>query len=173
MANPNSPTGFTCIGRFGGGAPFSESMDKAVGYGTALFINDFVARIADGTIDRTITPGSTRLSGVNCNFGAISTLTHHIVITDPHARYVAQDDDSVTGLLAIDMGANANIVLVAGDTLTGISKDQIDADTVNTTITLDLHLLELYDNPNNAFGPHARVDCTLNTSRYAPDSVGV
>src|SRR5215217_3448237 len=116
MANVVNPHGLNVIG-FGlnGGNPRFVTLAKAVGYGTAIFRNDVVYRVADGSIETaSATPGTTVPSGVSQNYGAASTATEHIVCVSPDALYEAQGDGSGT-LDAVDLGLNANLVLTAGN----------------------------------------------------------
>ena len=174
MANLNNPHGLNLLGRtLAGGLPTVESFQKAASYGTAIFNGDAVARVADGTISKAITPGTTLYSGVALNYGAASTLTDHLVITSPDSLFEAQDNDATTGLLATDMGLNANLVLTAGDANTLLSKHQIDYSTIQTTNSLDVKLLRKYDVPNNDYGPYCRVEIIFNKHRMAPGVAGV
>ena len=174
MANVNAPHGLSYLGRtLAGGRPTVESFQKAAAFGTALFIGDAVARAADGTINVTITPGTTLYSGVCLNWGAASTLTDHLVITSPDAMFEAQDDDNVTGTLAVDVGLNGNLVLTAGDALTLLSKHQVARSTEAVTATLDVKILRKYDVPTNDYGPNCRLEIYFNKHRMHPAVAGV
>ena len=174
MPNVNYPHGLNSLGRtLAGGLPTVESFQKAASFCTALFIGDAIARAADGTINTTITPGTTLYSGVNLNWGAASTLTDHLVVTSPDALFEAQDNDASTGTLAADVGLNANLVLTAGDSLTLLSKHQVNQSTLATTSTLDVKILRKYDIPNNDYGPNARLEIIFNKHRMHPAVAGV
>ena len=71
MANNNNPHGFRPLGWcLGGGPPFHfQSLQKAASYGTAIYPFDLVERATGGTIDTTITPGTTLMSGVALDYG--------------------------------------------------------------------------------------------------------
>jgi hypothetical protein len=158
---------------FGGDPAPVEEFKKAVGYGTAIFQFDAVNRVADGTIEASATPGTTLYSGVALNWGPAATATTHLVITDPHHCYVAQDNSAAPGLLEIDMGMNANLVLTAGNVATQLSKHQVNATGIAVTATLDVHLLRKYDVPDNDYGPHCRVEIIFNSHRMNGAAVGV
>lgn len=175
MANVDNPHGLSPLGRtLAGGLPTIESFVKAVGFGTALFIGDAVARAADGSIDKTITPGTTLYSGVNLNWGAASTATDHLVVTSPDALFEAQDNNSTDGFAAADMGLNANLELNAGSATTLLSGHEINESTINTTNSLDVHLLRLLGNPGNAYGTGwGRFEIVFNKHRMGLTQVGV
>jgi hypothetical protein len=178
VSNVNNPHGFRPLGFcFGGGPPFVETMSKAVGLATAIYPWDLVARLADGSITSatgSITPGTTLISGVAVDYGAASLATDHLVMTDPNAMFEAQDNAGGAGLLAVDMGLNANVIVsVAGTLASKKSGHQIADSTKDVTATLDLHLLRLLNIPENAFGPNARIEVIINKHRMNPGVVGV
>lgn len=174
MANVNNPHGLRPLMRtMGGGEMQLFEFSKVVGYGTAIFKWDAINRVADGSIEASATPGTTLYSGVSLNWGAASTATKHSCITAPGAVYEAQNDDSVTGLVAADMGLNANLVLTAGNATTKTSKHQINHTGIDVTATLDVHLLGLLNTADNAFGGNARIEIVFNKHRMAPAAVGV
>lgn len=163
------PLGLT----IGGGAPFIDEFQKAASYATALFRYDAVNRVADNTIDTSATPGTTLYSGVVLDRGAASTATTHHVIVSPDALFESQCSGA-TGLLAADMGLNANLILSGGgNAVTGQSGHQIDTTTLAATATLDMHLLGLFNVGDNAFGPYARIEVMFNKHRMAPGVAGV
>lgn len=172
MANVDAAFGLRPLMRtLDGGCPSTREFAKAVGYGTAIFQWDAVNRVADGSIEAAATPGTTLYSGVSLNHGKVSTATTHIVIDAPDAVFVAQDEG--TGIAAVDLGLNANLVLTAGNATTGISKHEIDGATKNTTNTLDVHLLQKLDDPLNEYGAWCRVELIFNKHRMGKTQVGV
>jgi BioD-like phosphotransacetylase family protein len=173
MANVNNPHGLRPIGTIHGGGFEVEEFSKVVGYGTAIFIFDAVNRVADNSIEASATPGTTRYSGVALNFGAASTATTHLVITDPLCLFEAQDNNSTDGIAAADLGLNANLVLTAGDTTNQQSKHQIDEATAAVTATLDVKLRRLFNVPDNAHGANARIEIQFNKHRMTAEVAGV
>lgn len=174
MANRDNPHGLHPLMRtMGGGVPRVDYFAKVVGYGTALFIGDAVFRVADGSIDKSGTPGTTAYSGVNLNWGAASTATNHVVIISPNALFEAQDNNDSDGTAEADMGLNANLELNAGSATTLISGHEIDESTENTTSTLDVHLLGKLNVPDNAYGGWCRVEIMFNKHRMAPATAGI
>lgn len=174
MANVDNPHGLTLLGRtLSGGCPTIEQFTKAASYGTAIFIGDAVARAADETIDKAITPGTTNYSGVSLNYGAASTLTTHLVSTSLDALYEAQDNNDTDGFVAADMGLNVNLELNAGSATTQISGHELDESTAQTTNTLDVKMLRLFGVPSNEYGSYSRIEIIFNKHRMAPGVAGV
>jgi hypothetical protein len=97
-----------------GGGFLMQPFSKVVGYGTALYPGDAVARVADGSIEIPATPGTTLISGVNNTWGAASLASVHSVFTDPNAIFEAQDNNDTDGFDAADEGSNVNLEYNAG-----------------------------------------------------------
>jgi hypothetical protein len=170
VSNVNNPHGLRPLMRtMSGGEIQLFPFLKLVGYGTALFVFDVVNRVTGGAIQGGGTPGTTVWSGVTLNGGAASTATTHQVLVSEDAVYEAQDGNFLAGIVAANLGQNANLNLtVAGSTTRpNLSGHQIDDNTVATTSSLDLHLLNLLNVPNNALGPYARVEVRFNKQRMA------
>ena len=179
MANTNNPHGLMSLGvSLSGGPQAITTFKKLVGLASAIFRNDPVARLADGSISSwggstpNITPGTTLYSGVSLNYGAAATATEHHVIISPDAMYEAQSDDTA-GLVEADMGLNANLVYAAGSATTKMSQWQIDTSTADVTATLDVHLIDLFQCQGNAYGQYSRIEVVFNKHRMAAAAVGV
>lgn len=171
MANVDGPFGFQPIGiSLAGGIIAARIYKKAVGYGTAIFPGDIVARANDGTIDRELTPGTTTLQGVALDYGAASALTEHLVIDNPLTVLCAQADGS---LVEADMGLNANFVEGTGSVALLRSQDEINSATEATDNALDLHLIEKLKAIDNAYGANVKLLCTINKHRLHPGVAGV
>lgn len=170
MANVDNPHGFRPLMRSIIGAPAAAvKAHKLVGDGVAMFINDAVCAVASGTkgypaiaTGAAITPGTTPIFGVNLTQGAASTATDHLVIPAMYQVFECQDDADTDGVEAASINKNANLVTNAGSATTGISGHELDEATINTTNSLDLAILKLFDAPDNAFGNHARVEVMFN-----------
>lgn len=173
MPNLNNPHGLMPLGiQIGGGPSMIEEFAKAVGYATALFRFDAVNRVADGSIEASATPGTTLYTGVVLDRGAASLATIHHVIVSPGAIFESQC--SGAGLVAADMGLNANLILSGGgNAVTGQSGHQLDTSTLAATATLDMHLLQLFNVADNAYGAFARIEVIFNKHRMAPGVAGV
>lgn len=183
MANVNNPHGFRPLMRSISGGPGAACLlvHKLAGYGTALFIGDAVCKVASGVksypaVSAAITPGATPVFGVNLMYGAASKQTDHLIIPVNEQVFECQEDGTMHGganLAAVDINMNANVVLTAGNALTQISKHQIAGSTIATTNTLDLHILQLLQTPDNAFGAYARVEVVFNNKSLSNQVAGV
>lgn len=173
MANVDWPHGLREVGTVYGGPSEIEEFSKVVGYGTAIFIGDAVNRVADGSIEASATPGTTFYSGVALNYGALSSVTTHQVIISQGTIFEAQDNAASAGLLAADMGLNANLQLNAGVVATQISGHEINETGADVTNTLDVHLRRLFPISGNVHGPWARIEIQFNQHRMGTTKVGV
>jgi len=72
---------------------------------------------------------------------AASTARWVMVVDDPNAFLVAQEDGDTTPIAMADVGLNVNFIVAAANTITGASGMQIDSSTVSTTATLPLKLV--------------------------------
>jgi len=156
-----------------GGVPHVQLFKKVVGYGTALFMWDAVFRVADGSVDKSGTPGTTLYSGVNLNHGAASKATEHLVIVAPDAVFECQDNADTDGFAEADMGLNVNLELNAGSATLLTSGHELDESTVDVTNSLDVHMLQKLDVPDNDYGAHLRVEIVFNKHRMGLVAVGV
>ena len=190
MANVNNPNGFNYVSVGKPYPPRTRVFNKLVGSGTAIFQNDVVYSPAGSSgqdqppvasfNDGTAVVGTTIPQGVAVNFGSASLATRHSVIVDLDAEYQAQDNDPTTGMLATDMGKNANLDKgsVAGSSTTGFSGMQLDKSGVtavpSTSATaFEFHLLKRWLDVFNAYGPNCRVLVKFNKEREATATVGV
>ncbi len=174
MANVDNPHGLCPLMRtLDGGEPVVRQFSKDAAQATAIFIHDVVNRATDANIDPGGTPGTTLYTGVALNGGAALTLTKHLVIISPSAVFEAQDNNATDGLVEADMGLNANLELNAGSATTGISGHEINETGINTTATLDVHLLKKLEVPENAYGANVRVEVVFNKHRMAHGVAGV
>lgn len=184
MANVNNPNGFLYSSINAELPPLMRLYEKISSATLAIFQQDIVYEptgvsghdaapiksFGDGA-----TPGATQILGVAINYGAALTATKHTVIVDPVAEYHAQDNNATDGIASADMGKNANVdpTGVAGSVTTAWSGMQINETGINTTNSLDLHLLRRWPDPNNAFGSNCRVLVKINTPRETTLQVGV
>jgi hypothetical protein len=163
MPNKNNPHGLEPVMRsLSGGEPDQWSYTKPAGEATALFVNDAVILKDTGLI--AVSAGNAVLLGVNCSYGAGSTLTEHGVIIAPDAVYEIQSDASAV-LAATNRGNNANLsVAVAGNTVTRVSGHQLSATSAAADAALDLKILELYPDMDNEWGHFCRMSVVINRS---------
>jgi hypothetical protein len=171
MPNVNRPQGLIPVGRSTTGGNLElRAFTKVVGYATRVRVGDVVAQVASGDIERTITPGTTRISGVALAYSPASTADTIPCIVDPFALFVAQAGGS-TGLAAADRGLNANITL--GTTSTFYSDDIVNDATEDVTATLDLRIIDKVDQPDNDWGQYVKVLVQINKHRGNNETAGV
>ena len=90
------------------------------------------------------------------------------VLDDPSQMFILQND----GTSAVtDYGKNADITIGTGNTVTGLSANELDTSTIATTAALNLKIIGLWDVPNNAVGANAVVVVKINEHLYG--SAGV
>jgi hypothetical protein len=163
MANVNKVNGFRPVKSLTGAAWNDQATKYVVAAAdtTALFVGDLVKLSgATGTGDylgiRGVTQAaaSDALVGVVVGFDVIpdalntpqyraaSTQRGVMVVDDPTALFVSQEDGATTPIAMADVGLNVNFVVAAGSTVTGASGMQIDSNTTTTTATMSLKLIE-------------------------------
>jgi len=90
------------------------------------------------------------------------------VLDDPSQMFILQND----GTSAVtNYGKNADIVIGTGNTVTGLSANELDTSTIATTAALNLKIIGLWDVPNNEVGANAVVVVKINEHLYG--SAGV
>lgn len=104
-------------------------------------------------------PGS-----VNITSGQISA----DVLDDPNQLFLVQCDG---GFVAADVGKNADVVGTGGSTTSGISAMELSSSTLANSPALNLKVVGLYNDVNNAFGTNAVVVVKINEHVYG--SAGV
>jgi len=175
MANVDNPHGLRPIMRtLDGGFPLLQTFTKDASEATAIFQGDAINREADGNIEAaSATPGTTLYSGVSLQYGAALALSTHICDVSPNSVFEAQDNSDTDGFAAADMGLNVNLELNAGVVATKQSGHELDESTATTTATLDMHMLQLVNAPDNAAGAFSRVEVVFNKHRMNPGVAGV
>ena len=82
--------------------------------------------------------------------GLAATDAIAFISDDPDQLYIAQQDSVGSNVVAADLHTNANIVMAAGSTTTGMSKAEIESSTAATgNATYMLKILDFYDVPSN------------------------
>lgn len=177
MANVDNPHGLRCIGHMFGVQPEIEQMDKDAS-GGVLYINDTIVQETDGNI--TIGAAGAAVSGVNTNYGATGVASTHLVIVDPFAIFEAQDNADTNGFDAADRGGNVDIEFTTAAVASvpnKISLNELDESTMQTTVTLQLHLRRLYfyqrAYDSNAYGANGRWEVSFNNHRRMTGVVGL
>jgi len=104
-------------------------------------------------------PGS-----VNITSGQISA----DVLDDPNQLFLIQCD---AGFVAADVGKNADVIGTGGSTTNGISTMELNSATLANTAALNLKVVGLYNDVNNAFGTNAVVVVKINEHVYGSTGV--
>ena len=104
------------------------------------------------------------------------TIAGHLLIADhPQQLFVAQEDAVGNAITAVEGQCNAEVyppALNAGNTGTGISKQEIDSSSAANTSTLMLRLLRPHpDDVAHVNGKWCRYICMINTHAYG--NVGI
>ena len=165
MATSATPNGAEPIGTCSSSGSFTGKVVHikiASAYGTAIFYGDFVKLVTAGTIEKDT--GTTSLTSIGIFMGckytdpSTSQMTFNqtwpastaasdamaYVLMDPDVLFKMQGDATIaqTGL-----GANFAVVQTAGSTTIGRSKNACDSDTVATTNTLPIRLVDFVAGP--------------------------
>lgn len=178
MANIDAPSGCRVVGSKSG---YHEGQLTRMVFlaadTTASFVGDLVKN--SGTADANGVPSIAQCAAGDTPIGIVvamepypqnlelkhrqaSTLRYALVNTDPNVLFEIQED-SVGGALAItNVGQNANVVVGAGSTTSGLSAMELDSNTAATTSTLVLHIEGLQQRPDNAIGTNAKWLCSFN-----------
>lgn len=191
MANPNTPAGFRPVKDIDG-APWTgacRAYSMPTGDGTAVGMGDLVKLAGTGqTIDGIVYADVARAATGNVILGAIvavkadtrdslvyraaSTQRIVFVADNPRLLFEAQENTG-TAFAADDIGLNADFVVTAGvSTTTGLSGMEINTTGEATTNTLDLHLVEFVNRPDNAIGANAKWLVRINRHQFANQVAG-
>ncbi len=173
MANPDRPSGFHVIDN--GQVP--RLRKYTAGTTTDIFRGNIVSIDADGHVANCLTTtGSITVNGVAANFvdaSASSSGQDVWVYDDPHQEFWIQDDgDSATPATA-SIGATAVLILTAGNTTTGQSKQELDASGNGTAATDAVVIVGFKLSPDVTVGKNAPHIVKLNRHILAMGSAGI
>lgn len=179
MANANTPFGLRLAGSIIGTTQNAQvhAFTVPASDNTALFVGDTVKSTGTSAVGEdglnhpivTLAVEEETLRGVVVGFFAssnnlnqiyrsASTLRTAYVCDDPYATFVIQIDGT---MVVGDIGANADIKVTAGSTITGVSKIELDQTSI-TSSTAQLRILELDPRPDNEIGSKAKVVVMIN-----------
>ena len=170
MANIDAPFGLRPIAKLGSapGGTVGTTKYKISSGASALFTGDPVKLKSDGSIE--VKGGAGAITGaisgvfMGCFYtdpttskptfrnnypdGLAATDAIAFISDDVNQLYIAQQDANDIG--AADLGNNAEMIMAAGSTTTGMSKAEIDSSTAATgNATYMLKILDFYDTPSN------------------------
>ncbi|MAH46631.1 hypothetical protein CMI37_12440, partial [Candidatus Pacearchaeota archaeon] len=167
MATTAAPYGARPIGTLSASGSFSSktrNLPIITTYGTQISNGDFVKVAADGTIAKDT--GTTALTAVGIFLGCsytdpttsqktfsnwwpasnAATDAMAYVLDDPFVVFQMQSDEALN---TTDRGLNASVVVTAGSTTIGKSKNALDGSTPATTNTLPLRIIDFVEGPNS------------------------
>lgn len=191
MANPSTPNGAVPVRTLTG--PYTGQTNQystAAGDSTALGIGDFVkltgasqligdityadvTRAATGDVIVGVVTSCVPATRDSTVYRAASTATIVNVVDDPTVLFEMQESAGGTALTANDIGLNANFVVAAASTVTGLSGTTLNNATEATTNTLDLKIVGLSNKQNNAVGASAKWIVRINRHQYVDQIAGV
>lgn len=183
MANANATFGLRPVNMLGGN-PFAGSVrafSVAAGDGTAIFIGDpvkgagtsqfingqtysDVVQAATGDVITGVVVGVEPVTSTSTIYRVASTQRILYVNVDPNAVFEIQQVSGGTALNANDIGLNANFVVAAGSTTTGMSGVSLNNVGEATTNTLDLKILGIVNRADN--DPGSAVTTGADASRF-------
>jgi len=174
MANIDQAFGLRPIAKVGsapGGTTGTTKYSITSGAG-AMFTGDIVKQKNDGSIVQGTAGDACRGVFMGCFYtdpstgkprynntfpnGTAASDAIAFVADDPDQLFIVQQDSVAANAVAADLNLNADLVIGAGNTTTGVSGVEIDSSSKNTTATLNVKLIDFYDTPSN--------DATLNHS---------
>lgn len=188
MANIDKAFGLRPIGNLSAtGAQKQYGYQIADNQAGTIFQGDLVV-LTGGFISRFLPASHTAAVGVfnGCNYndpttgkptfsnfypGSVNITSGQIsadVLDDPNQLFIVQCD---AGFVAADVGKNADVIGTGGSTTNGISTMELNSSTLATTAALNLKVVGLYNDVNNAFGTNAVVVVKINEHVYG--SAGV
>jgi len=167
MATTAAPYGARPIGTLSASGSFTSKtrhLPIITTYGTQISNGDFVKVAADGTIAKDT--GTTALTAVGIFLGCsytdpttsqktfsnywpasnAATDAMAYVLDDPFVVFQMQSDEALN---TTDRGLNASVVVTAGSTTIGKSKNALDGSTPATTNTLPLRIIDFVDGPSS------------------------
>lgn len=183
MANPNTPYGLRPYS-YVWGSPYAGAVrvySVPVGNGTALFLGDPVKLItnsSDGNGVQNVVIGTAGggaytlgvFMGIANNAGstvitlqqtqtpylAASQAAYVYVCDDPNVLFAIQEDGIGGAMASGASGRNADLVSGSGSTVTSQSGWLLDSSTLNTTNTLQMRVVQMLQEIDNAVGLSAK-----------------
>lgn len=172
------------------------------GYATDLFRGDPIVRVSDGSNDIAIErPGGgtfpigtlpvvergaaggpfsgtiigflVNIDDLKTTYGKANTRRVALVSDDPNLLFTIQEGGGGTPLTATAVGLNASVLVGSGSIATGLSGFMLDNTTVDTTASLELRIIGLVNEPNNAVGLNANWLVALNNHTEDNSGVGI
>lgn len=192
MANTDNAFGFKPV-QHRNGAPYNGAFrlystvttdataiyigDPVILSGTSSTINgkiySDVDQAATGDVITGVVIGVQPVTQDSTRYRAASTARLLMVADDPDLLFEIQEVSGGTALTANDAGLNANFVVAAGSTVTGLSGVELNNATEQTTNTLDVHIVGPVQRDDNAIGEHCKWLVTINRHQFANQVAGI
>lgn len=151
--------------------------DPVILSGTSQTINgkiySDVDQAATGDVITGVVIGVQPVTQDSLRYRAASTQRLLMVADDPDLLFEIQEVSGGTALTANDAGLNANFVVAAGSTVTGLSGVELNNATEATTNTLDVHIVGPVQRDDNAIGEHCKWLVTINRHQFANQIAGI
>lgn len=149
MANVSHIDGFTYVFNLTGGGEYIQKMTHAAADNVAVGRGDLVTPTgAVNTVEQY--DNADPVWGLSLNYVALSVLGYPDVVFLNHTSVMEAEEDSVGGsIAAVSEGLNAEVVVAAANTTTGLSQMTLDSSTVATTNTFALRLFRPVRRPGN------------------------
>ena len=188
MANIDKAFGLRPIGNLSAtGAQKQYGYQIADNQAGTIFQGDLVV-LTGGFISRFLPASHTAAVGVfnGCNYndpttgkptfsnfypGSVNITSGQIsadVLDDPNQLFIVQCD---ADFVAADVGKNADVIGTGGSTTNGISTMELASSTLANSAALNLKVVGLYNDVNNAFGTNAVVVVKINEHVYGSTGV--
>jgi hypothetical protein len=162
LVGEGSPTGIVCAALGGDTRPQVEILVTGAASATAGVVQ---AVYDKDMLPIMYLPASTAGDAVVAGYVA--------VYADPDAEYLVQEDGASTPIAVANILYNINAISThTGNTDTGVSKMEIDSDSVNTTATLALKILRTWPGDTVA-SAYCRWVVKLNTPNLAVNATAV
>jgi hypothetical protein len=190
MANIDAPSGLVPIGTMSG-ADYHGKLRRIcflTGNATATFIGDLVKLAGSASPDGTAvavaqsaagdasvgvlvsldplnpsTLGESSLS--TANYRRASTLRYGYAAFGADVLYTCQEDSDGGALAVTDASDNINVIVGAGNTITGLSGMELDSSSADTSNTLQLRLHGIETIMGNAIGTNCRWVVSINLNQ--------
>jgi hypothetical protein len=148
---------------------YRQSIEVKVGQEASSF-----AGVIMGLFDEDMLPVAS-IATTDTGNGTIAG--YALVCDDPLQRYIVAEDGDASSIQVAEIGENADLTLThAGDTDTGRSKCELDSNTTDVTVTLDVKILGVHPedtiSATGAAGNHCRFIVSLNTAVRGQNVVG-
>jgi len=126
------------------GSPVTLEADGNITAAAAggIILGIAVAIKVDEDVSQTIAPG----------YLPATTVGTVMVAIGPDLIYEAQEDGVVSTLALTDVGANLDIIVAAGSTVTGIAAVELDSSSITAAGSAQFRLIEKVDHPENDIG---------------------